>query len=128
MIAQRCGAQDACGLAVDPFCSQIATTSGLSVGAWWSGVNTQEWVGSCAGGQSVPQARKVVGLLPAEVVVLAVFDELLGHVGASRIKAEVLEVKDGSYKIHYEGYSSSDDVWITPAKMRRIGEQSQASH
>ena len=42
-------------------------------------------------------------------------------------KAEVLETKNGSYKIHYDGYESSEVEWVAPARMRRIGEQSQAS-
>ncbi len=40
--------------------------------------------------------------------------------GGSWFKAEVLETKDGSYKIRYNGYGSSYDEWVTPAKMRRI--------
>jgi uncharacterized protein with FMN-binding domain len=32
--------------------------------------------------------------------------------------AKILEVKDGKYKIHYDGYESSWDEWVTTARMR----------
>ncbi len=36
-------------------------------------------------------------------------------------KATVLKVENGKYFIHWDGYSSSYDVWITPDKTRAIG-------
>jgi len=38
--------------------------------------------------------------------------------------AEVIEVKDGSYKVHYDGYSTSDDEWVKLNRMRQIGGKS----
>jgi len=34
-------------------------------------------------------------------------------------KAEILETKDGAYKIRYDGFSSAWDEWVQPARMRR---------
>ena len=42
-------------------------------------------------------------------------------------KADVLEAKDGSYKIHYDGWTSTWDEWVTVAKMRSIGGTSPAN-
>ena len=36
-------------------------------------------------------------------------------------KAEVIEVKEAQYKIHYVGYASSWDEWIDKSRMRAIG-------
>lgn len=36
-------------------------------------------------------------------------------------KATILKVEDGKYYIHWEGYASSYDQWITPDKLRAIG-------
>ena len=36
-------------------------------------------------------------------------------------RAVVIEVKDGSYKIHYDGDSSNSDQWVKPSQMRQIG-------
>ena len=33
--------------------------------------------------------------------------------------ASILEVKDGKYKIHYDGYEASWDEWVTTARMRK---------
>lgn len=33
--------------------------------------------------------------------------------------AVILEVKDAKYKIHYEGYESSWDEWVTQARIKR---------
>src|SRR5438552_2470719 len=36
-------------------------------------------------------------------------------------KAEVIEVKEAQYKIHYVGYASSWDEWIDKSRIRAIG-------
>ena len=36
-------------------------------------------------------------------------------------KAEIIDAKDGKYKIHYDGYSAVLDVWKIPRDIRRIG-------
>ena len=36
-------------------------------------------------------------------------------------KATVLKVEGGKYFIHWDGYSSSYDSWITPDKTRAVG-------
>jgi hypothetical protein len=41
--------------------------------------------------------------------------------GGSWQAATVLEVKDGRYKIRYDGWGSSWDEWVLPARLRRPG-------
>lgn len=36
-------------------------------------------------------------------------------------KAEIIEVQDGKYKIHYDGWGSVHDEWVTATRMRSIG-------
>lgn len=35
--------------------------------------------------------------------------------------AQIIEAKGGKYKVHYEGYPSSDDEWVDESRMRPIG-------
>lgn len=35
--------------------------------------------------------------------------------------AQILAVQSGKYKVHYDGYPSSDDAWVNPSLMRPIG-------
>jgi hypothetical protein len=37
-------------------------------------------------------------------------------------KAEILEVKDGKFKIHYDGFDNSWDEWVKPERMRFLGQ------
>lgn len=39
--------------------------------------------------------------------------------GAKWWPATVLQVKDDKYLIHYDGWASSWDEWVTTARMRR---------
>lgn len=39
-------------------------------------------------------------------------------------KADVLEAKDGQYKIHYDGWASAWDEWVKPDRMRRLAQHS----
>lgn len=41
--------------------------------------------------------------------------------GGRWYKAQIIEAKDGKFKIHYDGYDSVMDVWKTPDDFRRIG-------
>lgn len=41
--------------------------------------------------------------------------------GGKWYKAQIIEAKDGQFKIHYEGYSATMDVWVSPDRLRRIG-------
>ena len=36
-------------------------------------------------------------------------------------KADILEAKDGSYHIHYDGWTSTWNEWVKPDRMRSIG-------
>jgi len=36
-------------------------------------------------------------------------------------KAEIVAVQGGKYKVHYEGYPSSDDGWVDESSMRPVG-------
>jgi hypothetical protein len=42
-------------------------------------------------------------------------------------KAQVLEVKDGKYKINYLGYGDSWDEWVDNSRIRRTGQQATAA-
>ncbi|MEK7724979.1 MAG: agenet domain-containing protein [Acidobacteriota bacterium] len=41
-------------------------------------------------------------------------------------KAEILEVKDGQFKIHYDGFADSWDEWVKPERMRFPGKTQNA--
>lgn len=41
--------------------------------------------------------------------------------GGKWYKAAIIEAKDGTFKIHYDDYSSTFDVWVVPTRIRRIG-------
>lgn len=42
-------------------------------------------------------------------------------------KANVLEVKDGKYKIHYEGYDASYDEEVGKERIRKLGDEAKSS-
>ena len=46
-------------------------------------------------------------------------DSLMVEWKNSWYPASILEVKDGKYKIHYDGYDASWDEWITPERMKK---------
>lgn len=48
-------------------------------------------------------------------------DKIEVEYSKSWYKAEILEARDGKYKIHYDGWGSVHDEWVTPARMRRVG-------
>ena len=35
-------------------------------------------------------------------------------------KARVIDAKDGRFLVHYYGWESSDDEWVTPAQLRDV--------
>lgn len=39
----------------------------------------------------------------------------------------ILEIKDGKYKIHWDGYNDSYDVWVSASQLRRKGSSSNSS-
>lgn len=49
-------------------------------------------------------------------------DKLEIRWGEKWYPGEVLEVKDGQYKVRYDGYSAAWDEWAKPEKLRRPGE------
>lgn len=53
-------------------------------------------------------------------------DKLEIRWGEKWYPGEVLEVKDGQYKVRYDGYSASWDEWAKPDKLRRRGETQAA--
>jgi hypothetical protein len=42
-------------------------------------------------------------------------------------KAKILEIKDGSYKINYDGYGSGSDEWVKADRMRSARETAPAN-
>ena len=42
-------------------------------------------------------------------------------------KAKILEIKDGSYKINFDGYGNGLDEWVKPDRMRSVGKTAPAN-
>ena len=61
-------------------------------------------------------------LAVAQIANYKVGDKIEVQYNSTWYKAVVLEAKDDSYKIRYDGYSSSWDEWVKPERMRRPGE------